>query len=513
MKFTHFLPLLLLVFALSCSKDYVTPTPSQAELTAPENPMSREAINELIINDLKAKNDFRWDDANDQVIWSATLLGDSVLTVGYKPADEGDLEHTIHQIDLNDERWTEAKNRVIEAIERQLEIETGAPVSIVLSPNFRAQSTLPIIQFKTGSYGVIKLLRQMPQVRYVEPIGYFFEPENNSRSGLGCGLSPASYINPDDYTTTAPNVKIPWNFDNMNIPNAWSTTSGNNIGIALIDTGTSPSQSKLGSAFNSGQSSGRYIQRYGTYIPSWWWWADPDGPNDQCGHGTQMAGLLAAPRGYGGSSVGVAYNSDLIAIRGTGDVVISSWRERDGVTDALLLAANRSDVRIISMSIGTPFWSNQIADAIYYSYNRGKMMFAAAGTSTWYLNWYGVIFPASMSQTVAITGVKDGETLVKCSNCHSGGAVDFVAVMQRASDNDRTSLTLALSGNQPSNVGGSSAATATTAGIAALVWSTNPSMSRNQVLQRLKNAASIYPSRNGQFGWGLINATDAVNGN
>ncbi len=82
--------------------------------------------------------------------------------------------------------------------------------------------------------------------------------------------------------------------------------------------------------------------------------------------------------------------------------------------------------------------------------------------------------------------------------------------MQRNSNTGRTSLTLAMSGDTPSYVGGSSCATATTAGIAALVWATNTNQSRTQVLNRMKNAASIYPGRNSQFGWGIVNAHAAV---
>lgn len=82
--------------------------------------------------------------------------------------------------------------------------------------------------------------------------------------------------------------------------------------------------------------------------------------------------------------------------------------------------------------------------------------------------------------------------------------------MQRASDASRTSLTLAMTGNQPAYVGGSSAATATTAGIAALVWATSPSQSRAQVVQRMLNASSNYPGRDSKFGWGTVNAALAV---
>ena len=82
--------------------------------------------------------------------------------------------------------------------------------------------------------------------------------------------------------------------------------------------------------------------------------------------------------------------------------------------------------------------------------------------------------------------------------------------MQRNSNTDRTSLTLSRYNDNAGYVGGSSAATATTAGIAALVWATNPNQSRSQVLNRMKQAASIYPSRSGSFGWGIIDANAAV---
>ena len=139
-------------------------------------------------------------------------------------------------------------------------------------------------------------------------------------------------------------------------------------------------------------------------------------------------------------------------------------------------------------------------------------MLAAAGTSTSFTNWVGVVFPATMSQTTAITGVKDSNSLQRCSDCHSGSAVDFVLTMEKSS-NGSTPITLATSSNQPKYTGGSSSATSMMAGIAACVWSTNSSMSRSQVISRLQNASQFYPSRNSSFGWGRVDAAAAVNGN
>ncbi len=64
--------------------------------------------------------------------------------------------------------------------------------------------------------------------------------------------------------------------------------------------------------------------------------------------------------------------------------------------------------------------------------------------------------------------------------------------------------------NQSDYVGGSSVATATTAGIAALVWSKNPTWTRDQVLTKMRQSASFYPTKNAEFGYGNINAFLAV---
>jgi subtilisin family serine protease len=223
-----------------------------------------------------------------------------------------------------------------------------------------------------------------------------------------------------------------------------------------------------------------------------------------------MSGLAAGPRTNDGSTVGVAYQANLRSYRATSDVIINGSREKRGVRDALTSAGSHSGTKVISMSIGDVFSSGTVSDGIYYAYNRDKLILAAAGTSLSWTSWYGVIFPANMSETTAVTGIRDGNNMQRCNTCHDGSQVDFVAVMQRDSDSDRTSLTLSRDNDSPGYVGGSSAATATTAGIAALVWATNPGQSRNQVLNRMKNAASIYPGRDGNFGWGLIDANAAV---
>jgi subtilisin family serine protease len=454
---------------------------------------------------LQERGRIYWSDQDLHTRYSAAMQSDSLFAVGYQPENFSNIETRIHQLDLQSEEWAEAKDRLFDLIEGS----EGVAIEQLLP--YGEPEVVPNFAVRITKKSTLEALQQVPGIRFLEPMGYYpQEGKNAQERDAGCGISPNYNIPASDYTTIAPGAKRPWNFDLANIPAAWTQTSGAGVKITIIDTGASDNQNNLGSQFNSGYSGGRTIEKLSTHYSGWWWWRSLDSPNDPCGHGTQMAGLAAGPRSNDGNSTGVAYNADLMSIRAVADVVISSSDEKQGVKNALIIAGNDSDVRVISMSIGTPFYSGTVADGIYYAYNQGKMIMAAAGTSTSWTNWYGVIFPAWMPQTVAITGVRDQSPYEECSTCHYGAEVDFVCIMQR-DYNDNTSLSLALCCDQPGYVGGSSAATATTAGIAALVWSQNPAAPRATILQVLKNASALYPAKDNNFGYGTIDANLAVN--
>ena len=199
----------------------------------------------------------------------------------------------------------------------------------------------------------------------------------------------------------------------------------------------------------------------------------------------------------------------MIAYRAASNVVLDGASEQNGVKNAFTGLANNANVKIISMSMGHIFSVGKISDAIKYAYNKGKLIFCAAGTSTSFTTFVGVIFPATMAETVAVTGIKEGTSFVKCDDCHSGGKVEFTVVMQR-SGSGNTVPVVSYYDNQTDYVGGSSVATATTAGIAALVWSKYPSWTRAQVLTKLRQSGNFYPNKNSEFGYGNINALAAV---
>lgn len=494
------------------TEENITPDPQQNVQLV--NKTTRDKI---IADNLKTKGEFNWSWVDNATLFSAITDGnDGSMTVGYMPEGFKNINTRMHQVDVKSKEWADAKEQLIADIQAEYRKYgiTKTRKELVL----KEHDVLPFFKVSVSIIQVVDLVRNSPKVRYAEPSTYNFSfPGQSSHritSSPGCGSETSGSIPSADYFRASDNALVSWHLEKNKVTSAWGISQkGRNINLGMIDTGTSPGQAKLNGSFNSGYSNvGRTIQRYGTFAPSVWFWQKPkiDGPNDDCGHGTSMSGVMAAPRTTDGSPSGVAYEANLYAVRGTDDVLLNSGDEQDGVSDALVLLANKN-THIISMSLGNLWSVGQIADAVRYAYGRGKLIFSAAGTSfSWANNIVGVIFPATMSEIVAVTGVTDRNGYKECHNCHYGKKVDFVLVMQRDGSSSRTALTLPMSGNSPDQVGGSSVATATMAGIAALVWSNNPSQSRAQVLQRLKSAAEFYPNRSSSWGWGKVDAYKAV---
>jgi subtilisin family serine protease len=291
-----------------------------------------------------------------------------------------------------------------------------------------------------------------------------------------------------------------WNYNNVNVVNAWSVAQGQGITIGVIDAGISSAQTLLGTQFNNGESNvNRTITTDYTYGNTAY---------TNCAHGTSMCGIAAGPRNNLGGPTGVAYKANLHFIRACADVVLDESAELLGVKNALIKMGDLTRVKIISMSIGTPFSSSVLRDGVIYANGKGKLIFAAAGTSFSWTSWWGVIYPAYYNECTAVTGVDESSNT--CDNCHDGSKVRLTIPMERNANAERTTLSLPISGLNPTYVGGSSCATAFTAGVAALVWSVNPTLTSTQVYNCLKGTAQYYPILSGNRGYGNVNAFGAV---
>ena len=505
---------LLILSWMGCQKENKTfsNTPS---VKSSKNWTASE-INGFILKNIADNNKvFDWAIANDEMLFSALQNTDNMLAVGFKKANATDDEAVLFNA-AKDADWKAAKDALVALIVAS-EQKANPSVDYTKFEMGNDFDNLNAFYVKIYSFETLAQLRQSPLVRYVYPSGFEAEDTNlDNRSASGCDgyVGEALTLN-TDYTQITPNAKQSWTYSQPQIAQAWARTTGAGIGVMVVDAGISANQAMYQPAnFTNGASlKTRTVSLLSRYPSSINFWgtkilAYDTNPYSTCGHGTAMTGIVSSPRNNLGASVGVAYDCNLVSVRAVEDVIISNSYEELGVASALNLAAMSADIKIVSMSLGSLITRSVIGDAIKAIRNAGKLPFCAAGTSFTWTSWWGVIYPANMVEAIAVTGVdNNGNT---CSVCHDGSEVDYVALMDRASDG-KSVLTLAISGNQPATVGGSSAATATTAGIAALIWSKSPSQTSAQILSRMTSSGSYYPTKNGSKGWGIVNANAATN--
>ncbi|MBL8002836.1 MAG: S8 family serine peptidase [Flavobacteriales bacterium] len=504
------LPLLALLLLTTCKREPVGPdTPATADgnvlqertdpVPVPQgDPLTREQLDALVIGKLERENDFRWDMVDLLTLWSAVQYNDHSVSIGYKPAHLADIDGIIHTVNVQAGEWKAVHDALIRLVLDDLNARSVKPVTLA-DILVEDDPVLPVITLRLTDREVLTRLHNLVNVRYLEPLDYWPAVASDDRSTSGC--SPSTYaLNAADHTTITPNAKLPWNFNNHGIPGAWTAAQGQGITVGVIDAGLSSAQPYIGSAFNDGDSNvGRTFTASATLGSSAY---------TTCSHGTAMAGQAVGPRNNGGASTGVAYRSNLRFVRASEDVVLDKSSERTAVKNAFTVLGDDPSVRVISISLGTPFSYSVLSDGVNYATGKGKLILAAGGTSFSWTSWWGVIYPAAYSNCVAVTGVKENGG--KCSSCHDGSQIDLTICMERNSDSNRNSLSLSPSGATPSYIGGSSSATATAAGIAALVWSAKPTATRAQVLTCLTSTAQFAGAPSGSKGFGNINAQAAV---
>ncbi len=563
-----FLAIFVALVSIACEKelDLDIETASIKETYEEADELNRQELNAYIKETvLTTQESFDWSKAPINILWSALEHSDYIATVGYRKVEwkENDelaiqymteLSHSGTESKSPSNGLANIKNSLIELVAGHSSKE-GAKNS----QNIVLKELTPLLsmELRIDSKEALGALLAQETLRYLEPA---FDTQassvtKNSKAippRLGCSRSGGEPSNCGElerngthYYVMDGTNKISWNYWNHGIEGAWALgATGRKIGVALLDTGVGDvwfndwdGSQDIKDFFTNYQTvNGRRFEfdnqvegRRDSYYN--------DICYDPCGHGTALAGVLGAPRRTGRYSfrdgvhprhmTGVSYGCDLFAYRIGDDVVIGpedSWN----TASAFQEATSNPAIKIISISQGTSDigWSN-VADAIKVAYNRGKLIFAAAGTiggigpnvPSW------AIFPSNMTYAngevvMGVTGVKRANGDVVCDDCVKGSKVDFSIEMQ-LSDVKPMGLQLPISRGAilhcrdridsflDTQIGGSSVATATMAGIAALVWSKNPQASREEVLQALKTT-SQYSAKTSEFGHGKPNAEKAA---
>ncbi|MEU8136987.1 S8 family serine peptidase [Streptodolium elevatio] len=272
-----------------------------------------------------------------------------------------------------------------------------------------------------------------------------------------------------------------WYLDKWKIDEVWKTTQGEGVTVALIDSGVDSTHPDL-----VGQVVG---EPYGT--------GDADSPR---GHGTGMASLIAGTgRGADGKGiVGVAPKTKIVSY----NVVRPSGGVDFTYEQAVRMAAD-SPAKIISVSKGDGP-SQSLAEAFAYAQSRGKLVVAASGNR----NEVPLLmppYPAGYPGVLGVGGYSNGGKLWD-------GSVQgyWVSLAGPAED-----VPSACTGPTRYCIGdGTSAATALTSGVAALLWAKHPDYTANQIIKVLTDSANKPlegPVPNDALGYGNVSPRNALN--
>ena len=239
-------------------------------------------------------------------------------------------------------------------------------------------------------------------------------------------------------------------------------------------------------------------------------------------HGTPCAGVIAAA-GKVSNVRGIAPKCRILAVKiFHGDNLASDAR----VADAIRYAAAHADILSCSWSGGSsPDIELALRDAGQGRAGKGVAVFCAAG------NDFGdpVGFPARSADAIAVGASTDTGALAAYSNVgpeicvvapSSGGKRGIfttdVSIANRGF-NVGTAAAGGAEGLHTNDFGGTSSATPLTAGVAALMLSVNPDLTRDQVRQVLKDSADKtgpdhdpQTGHSNRFGFGRVNAVQAV---
>ncbi|MBB6272537.1 hypothetical protein HDF26_002994 [Pedobacter cryoconitis] len=530
---------LLITFA-SCRKDNLSNN-SQDPSNQKDKIYTVQEINAVIQSSLQKNGRFNWQEQSDELLFSAIIHGDSLVSVGYGNPQTNSTTNTeslnaepqMTNISLSEARKAGVNIDGIKTeILQQVRNDEGIKSNAVTTESYRdvLQYESPVLTsmvIKIGKLSTLQDLRKSKAVRYAEPAEYN-KNLMKSRTALATqtmssgGGDPAEL--PGWFIQGSGEPLIPKSFGDQKIPDAWKVSTGKGITVGLIDNGPYSTQTAFSpQEFNSG-GTGRTIALFGTFK------GNSSGSNDgvyanaddmTIGHGTGMATLISAPK-KAGLPVGIAYNCNLVSYRGTDFVALWSSKQQQGVANALIKLADDDKVKIISMSNGWIFDISVLADAVKYAKSKGKLIFAAAGTSIKPIDLgffvidipksVGVIFPASMSEAIAVTGTDYSSTgkLVSCKECHEGDKVLFTSTTATSAGVNNAVPVYQETPGKYGFSGSSSAATAINAGIAALVWSSHPTWTGKQVLQRMTESAKLYPNKDAKLGYGPIDVLKAV---
>ncbi len=272
-----------------------------------------------------------------------------------------------------------------------------------------------------------------------------------------------------------------WALTRLQAEQVWGQQPGRGTIVAVVDSGVDASHPDLkgdvipGADFVSGTGG--------------------NGFDDEHGHGTHVAGIIAATANNGIGVAGLAQGVKVMAVRVL-DSTGSGW---DSTIAQGIIYATDHGASVINLSLGGP-GSDVSASAISYALAHGVVVVAAAGNER--ASGDPVTYPAAYPGVLGVAASDSSDATASFSN--TGAYVDVTAPGVR--------VLSTYPGDRYAWMDGTSMATPYAAAAAALLKSGHPSLTPAEVDSALERTADDLgaPGRDDESGYGLIDPRAAL---
>jgi subtilisin len=268
----------------------------------------------------------------------------------------------------------------------------------------------------------------------------------------------------------------PWGVDRIDADKVWSTSTGDGVDIAILDTGLDRDHEDLADNVGGGIA---YVDAKGKNSYNWF---------DDNGHGSHVAGTIAAVDNSLGVK-GVAPSATIYGVKVLNHRGSGSWS--DFVAGVNWAKNNGMD--IVSMSLSGGF--NQAAkDAVDAAETAGLVLIGAAGN-----DGSAVDYPAKYDSVIAVSATNSNDGYPSWSNYGPEIIVSAPGV----------SIYSTYKNGGYTTMSGTSMATPHVTGVAALILADDPNADVKQTL--IDSAEDLGPAGfDNHYGYGLVDAEAAL---
>jgi len=393
-------------------------------------------------------------------------------------------------------------------------------------PRNIAFSAIPEFSKLILKYGVTKVSKPFYQATDNEHLPNIVKIEFKSKSLINNFIAELESLNGVLYAEKVPLVKVfatpndpmfPPHLTQIDATNAWNVfNGGSSVKVAIVDNAVMWNHVDLmaNTYTNTAETPGNGVDDdHNGYIDDVNGFnvadntSNPAPTNTNMIHGTHCAGIAGAVTDNSVGIASIGWNIKIIPVQCEPDLSSSMTNLSSGYEG--IVYASRAGARVISCSWGSTGTSNSEQYVINYAWDRGAIVMAAAGNSATNTPTY----PGAYNNVYCVSSV--GSNDLKSSFSNYGTWVDIAAPGNTIMSTVPYASTATPLYQQSS---GTSMSTPLVAGLAGLILSKSPAMTRQNVLNCISSTAVNIYSLSGnssfvsgsQLGVGRIDANQAM---